>query len=82
MKNLLLSAAVMVLMAGSASAGLKLPCGPAVGNWVNASPITCPFDSGNGLKKHVPRLKPAPLLIDEDDEEEGDGGGEELATVY
>lgn len=81
MKNLLLSAAVMVLMAGSASAGLKLPCGPAVGNWVNASPITCPFDSGNGLKKHVSHLKSAPPLIDEEDEE-GDGGGEELATVY
>lgn len=78
MKNLLLSAAVMVLMAGSASAGLKLPCGPAVGNWVNASPITCPFDSGNGLKKHVSRLKSAPPLIDEDDE----GDGEEPATVY
>jgi hypothetical protein len=81
MKNLLLSVAIMAMMAGPASAGLKLPCGPAVGNWVNASPITCPFDSGNGLKKHVSRLKSAPPLIDEEDEE-GDGGGEELATVY
>lgn len=81
MKNLLLSVAtvaVMAMMAGSASAGLKLPCGPAVGNWLNASPITCPFDSGNGLKKHVSRLKSAPPLIDEDDE----GDGEEPATVY
>ena len=85
MKNLLVSAAMIAMMAGPASAGLKLPCGPAVGNWVNASPITCPFDSGNGLKKHVSRLKSAPPLIDEDDEEdeeEGDGGGEETATVY
>jgi hypothetical protein len=28
---------------------------------VNASPITCPFDSGNGLKKHVVKFTPTPI---------------------
>jgi len=82
MKNLFLSVALMAMMAGTATAGLKLPCGPAVGNWVNASPITCPFDSGNGLKKHVVKFTPTPIKHWCHDEEEGDGGGEELATGY
>lgn len=61
MKNILASVAVMALMAGAASAGQTVPCNPAVGNWVNASDVTCP-DFGSGMQKPSP-IKVAVVVV-------------------
>jgi hypothetical protein len=57
MKRILFTAAILFAASSSSFAA----CNPAVSNWVNASPITCPFDSGNGLKKHVVKFTPTPI---------------------
>lgn len=54
MKRILFTAAILFAASSSSFAA----CNPAVSNWVNASPITCPFDSGNGLPAHVTKLQP------------------------
>lgn len=80
MKNFLASVAVMAFMAGAASAGQTVPCNPAVGNWVNASPVTCP-DFGGGMQRPSP-VKPHPVFLPPPPAEEEEAPPVVEATLY
>lgn len=61
MKSLFFSVAILALYSTSASA-LTLKCNPTKGsNWNNASPLTCPFDSGGQSPRARPEVTYVPI---------------------
>ena len=53
------AASAMFVLAYASSAGpaqaVQLQCNPASSNWANASPVTCPFNSGSQAAEARPQ---------------------------
>ncbi len=49
----ILTAAFVLLLATSANAKIKDDCTPAKGNWIKASPVTCPGSETSGREKSL-----------------------------